>query len=309
MSISEIEHTLLHKESLENFLYKNGVPKAAIDKSKQEIINKQPDFYLYTEYVKRIDKKQKVYLKDVCCPARDLNHNTTWFKVLKWAIYGYPKAHRVSMNINSTYNLLSLLEDFKYQKLKGYYENYEGSFSLFSFIEIQDDSEDNKLIQVGDGNHRMILAKVIGVEYVYADKIDVYIVNQQKKIVYDQIKHKEAEIMEYVSNSNLFFFNDNFQISIYCKKGYSLTIYEPFLKIQQDNLDVMKQYLELLRLTFLELKQLEKDTLEKHHLYRYLHKSIYNNLMKRIKKHRVLISTDTTYTEIKRITRLYYFAK
>lgn len=309
MSISDIEDTLLHKENLESFLYKNGVPKAAIDKSKQEIINKEPDFRLYTEYIKRMNKKQKVYLKEVCCPAREFNHNTTWFNVLKWAIYGYPKGHRVSMNINSTYSLLSLLEDYKYQKLKRYYETDNGSFSLFSFIKIQDDSEVNKFIQVSDGNHRLILAKIIGVEYVYADKIDVYIINQQKKDVYDQIKHKEAEIMEYVANSKLFFFNDKFQISIYCKKGYSLTIYEPFLKIQEGNLDVMKKYLELLKLTFLELKQLETDTLEKHHLYKYIPDSIYNIIKKRIKKHRGLISTNTTYNEIKRITRLYYFAK
>lgn len=207
------EH-LTTKQDLVDFLIEKGVTEKNIKISSQEQIKGIGDLRLYCD---RHEEQS-----DVLVPARYIQHPTrqgnigrSWFDLMYYAFYGVPENIEVNMASDRIWQLMvrNFVNEYKdFDTWNQLFSTKESKMANFDF-DMYDLGPNRNPIYIqaggnGGGTHRLILAKVTGVQNIFAKQLTIYKLNAQKKALYDKTKHLENELTKYINQSTYYTFSD-----------------------------------------------------------------------------------------------------
>ena len=129
----------------------------------------------------------------------------------------------------------------------------------------------------GGGTHRMILAKVTGVQNIFAKELTIYKLNAQKKALYDKTKHLENELTKYINQSTYYTFSDytkTIDLDMkYTKGDFRLTLTEGICRMTEKDYEAktpIVEYQTYLKDTLYTLQSFEKNLSKSFNFYRLL---------------------------------------
>lgn len=212
-----LEQELVGKGSIDDFLIEKGVPVDVIELSKKDIVeqreeNKYYDFFEYGDYQHDVIK---IPVKDIVESARATGgHNMSWHYLLNGLFFD--KDYRLNYDKDRFSNIFEKFDNMTYEEIKDRYEKEPSHFNTFKFMKLLDEDGRIKYIQTNDGSHRIIVAKIIGIEYVYTNEILEITINKdkvtehlEKKKLVDILEKKKLNVIDYIKRSNNLYVSDS----------------------------------------------------------------------------------------------------
>lgn len=151
---------------LEDFLQKHNVSLASIENSKREISQKSPAL---SNFVKvKTETDTHVLVSEIKGITRV--NDISWFDILERTFHNYPD---VNMNKERFSKILELLLEGGFDKLDTVMNQRaieHDSVSFNCFIK----GNERFYFQAFDGNHRVVIAKICGLNSIYSDEVTVY---------------------------------------------------------------------------------------------------------------------------------------
>lgn len=288
MNEIEMKNHLINNQDLDEFLIEKGVSRDNIEASKKDIIYGIDDFRLYCDKT-IVEEGKLVPTKYIVHPTRGGNIGYSWYELLEYAFKDFTKDTLQSTNI-APERLLSLLV----RNFVNEYQNFEYWNRLFAdkksgMANFNFDMYDLGEGQVplyfqtggnGGGTHRLILAKVTGVDYIFANEIYVYKINQQKKSLYDQIGNLENQLKEFI-NESLYFELGPDSKNLYLRKNkegkLKIFLGEGLRKLDEVDYcseEYINDYINYLEFLTSNLNEIEKRLNEKKNFYKFLPRRI-----------------------------------
>lgn len=154
------------KETLDEFLIKKGVSTNQLNKAKNNKVNYHSELEYYYDYKEKQTGLAWIDVDNIHAPAREGNSGHSWYNLLFWGIYGLPKNKDANIATLRFYDLLINLTKMSLEGLKNLYEDGKSGLSIYKFEKYIKTGEKPMYLGINDGNHRIILAKVLGVNYV-----------------------------------------------------------------------------------------------------------------------------------------------
>lgn len=268
-----------------DFLIQKGVSKEAIESSKTDIISSSGDLEIYCDEVE-ILKDVLVPVKHVKKPTRQGNIGLSWYNIVDYAFNGVPTNIKVNMASKRIWqlmvrNFVNEYEDFeKWNKLFSTKESKMANFDFYKY-DFGSDSEPFYYQAGGNGGgtHRMVLAKVTGVEKIHANEVRVFKVNPRKKHSYDRVKDKKKLITNFIEGSNWLEFTmlKDIILSMPNTSNNQLILGEVFNYFdvsQLDNYEYVSSYIKDLDKMYSLLKELDKSLNQNMNFYNLLPTSL-----------------------------------
>lgn len=170
MNREEIEYHLKNVENLDDFLINRGVKISDLHAAMNEKVDYVPEFDYYYDYKEKQTELAWIDTDYIQAPARSGNNGHSWYNLLFWGVYGLPQNKEANLSNISLYDLLKNLTKMNFNELKELYEDGKSGLSLYSFNKYIKTGEKPVYIGINDGTHRIILAKVLGINYVTSKK-------------------------------------------------------------------------------------------------------------------------------------------
>lgn len=307
MNREEIEQHLKEVEPLDKFLTNRGVSIESLNSAINETVDYMPELEYYYDFKEKQTDLKKIDTKYIQAPARMGNSGHSWYNLLFWGVYGLPQNKDANLSTLRFYDLLINLTEMDLKSFKALYQDGKSGLSVYNFNKYIKKGEKPLYFGINDGTHRIILAKVLGIDYVTSNKVIVYEYNINKHKLYENLKLVTKNLYKLINNSSIFKLtndDDNQYISIDVQEfNYmGILLEEVSSYIFNKNEDRYKKYVEKLNNYYEMLKRIESNYTNQINFYKYLpkqlldfmslaHKDIYleelenneENLLKKIK--------------------------
>lgn len=284
MSREDIEYHLKENESLDDFLINSGVRKESLIKAQNSKVDYHFEFDYYYDYVEKQTDLAWVDTDFIYAPARSGNQGYSWYDLLKWGVYGVPKDQEINVAAIRFYDLLDNLTKMSFEELQKLYEDGQSGLSSYNFTKYEKKGEAPIYIGSGDGTHRIILAKVLGINYVTSNRIYRYEFNNYKYKVYQELKLIIKKINDFIDNSTVFKLieddDNNKYVSINVKEFtyMGVLLEEVSGYIFNKNIDRYVNYVEKLKHYYKHLQNIENAYNKEINAYKYVPKNLLNHL-------------------------------
>lgn len=198
MDVKEVVREKLREVGMEEYLRQNGVDLKTIHESKGTVASRAGEKRYYYDKVGE--------QKDVLVPISEIKginrvSGFTWFDILNYGATGVPESvssQGFNINSNSFWGVLSWLEKNTLNDVKYMYMNTDNiEFKCLK----KGDSKEYYLL--GDGNHRIVTAKNIGIPLVISKNVEVYEYNEKKHNAYKLYQRKYKELDEMIDDLGL----------------------------------------------------------------------------------------------------------
>lgn len=230
MSNLFLENIIKHNDykSISEYLYSLGVPQENIDIAKEtKVYSREKLKYAQWDclYADNNNEKtfevnpKKISLDNIYATARttEEEHNMSWYELMNETFFNIN--NKIDTPNYSKKRFSNIFECFHLQKEDNFNsikekfqsEDKNGKFNNYDFFQYED-----MYFQVTDGSHRLIIAKIVGVDYVYAKSITPLVVKQDcVEEIINTNKRIESDIKALVKNSKYMFFNNENFSTIY----------------------------------------------------------------------------------------------
>lgn len=304
MNREEVEYHLKNVEKLDDFLINRGVKNSDLDAAMNEKVDYATEFDYYYDYKEKQTELAWIDTEYIYAPARAGNNGHSWYNLLFWGIYGLPQSKEANLSSLRFYDLLRNLTKMNFNELKELYEDGKSGLSLYNFNKYVKSGEKPVYIGINDGTHRIILAKVLGINYVTSQKVYVYEYNPEKHRIYEDLILILEKLQSFLKTSKAFRLLDNEYIKINAKTfNYMGVLFEDINSYTfNKNAYEYIEHIEILNKYYSILKEIEEDYNKQINIYKYIpkkilnfmslaHKDIYleeiedykNNLLKKVK--------------------------
>lgn len=286
MEGSTLKDKLTSEQHFESFFLERGISKEAIETSKRDIISGFGDLRLFCDEASR-KNDVLIPVKQVKHPTRQGNIGVSWYNLVDYAFNGVPKDVDVNMAADRIWKLMArnFVDEFEsFEKWNNLFSSKESKMANFDFdmydLGADDDSIYFQSGGNGGGTHRMILAKVTGVENIFAKEVTIYKVNPRKKQLYDAIKDQEYKIFQFIKNSKWFEVRDidkNIVLSMPNSSEHPLFLSQVIHDLNvydYNNFDYVTNYLEMIENIFLLIKEIDKNLSSNVNFYNLLPKRL-----------------------------------
>lgn len=187
-----------NSDTLENFLIGRGISKTIIDKNKQDIAKSDSSYYAF------YDLASKEEAEDVMIPVEQIKgisrvSGYTWFEIFTYLSNGIPEGLTYKEFNLSRSRFNSLMEIVKQGGKEAYSRFCKQTFHA-CFACFEKDGE-KIYFQTTDGNHRVIVAKNLGVSEIKAHRVTHYQFNAEKYEYYLRFKKLEIKILDNVKKA------------------------------------------------------------------------------------------------------------
>lgn len=198
-----MEENQIEKEidanGLEAFLKNCGVSTESIQQSKFVYSYNKREYQYYYDYIGENENSEEVPVSQIKGVSRVSGY--TWYEYIFYGVNGIPK-EIPSKDINlSTVKFLNLLLIIKKSGVAGFKSLCENTSGIRFDCYIK--SEKKEFFQHTDGNHRTILAKVLGVPYIKCTKMHMYKLNKEKYIAFSLFKERHFQTLDLIKTLGL----------------------------------------------------------------------------------------------------------
>lgn len=195
---------------LENYLLLRGVPSSNIEKAKNETSDSDRKFYLTYDPCDVTLDMPKIDVDLIKGVHRV--HDVSWFDIVQSALEGDPKDHDLNISSLRFMKLLNLFTEGDFEYVKEKFENE--LFLDCTFISFEDALEKKYFIS-DDGNHRTILAKLLGIERIRVRTVKIYNRNDQKYLLMEMYNREKINLITWIKVHN-YDIDDDFSPKIIC---------------------------------------------------------------------------------------------
>jgi len=190
----------LDDKGLEQYLQENGVDLEVISESQREIASVPGDKEIY--YDKTGKERENVLVSTSNIKGINRCKDFTWFDLLNYGAAGAPRSVRENDNFNinslSFRFVLGWLEEKSLEEVKEMYKDTEQiEFKCFK------NGDEKEYYLRGEGNHRVVVAKNIGVPEIIARSVITYEYNPQKYTLYLSYEKQKERLKELVKELDL----------------------------------------------------------------------------------------------------------
>lgn len=199
------------------FLISNGVSKQHVDLIKNEKIKS----YIYPE----ICYDEVEAIENVLVPVENIVNTTRsgvinreWYQIVKESFLTFTSYKQANIEPKRILNCFIYLSDLGWEKWnKSFLDKKVANFNFYSY-ENQDGTNIEYHQQGGNGGwtHRLIAAKVGGVENILSNKVYRHVFNPYKYDLYIKIKNYENKV-RYKIQESIYFKLDNEKQSLVCE--------------------------------------------------------------------------------------------
>ncbi|MDA9472512.1 hypothetical protein [Enterococcus sp. 5H] len=192
-----------------------------LEKAKNETIKTDNIYFEYFDDLNEVIEYKKINTNDIKGVTRVSDHS--WFQAVNYGLIGVPTGIDLNVATLRFASLLSLFYDGNLDYVVKMYS--EELLSECTFYEFEKNGVKEYFL-AGDGNHRTMTAKLIGVETITVGKIYRYSFNQDKYDLYKQNHLCRKKFDEFIKNSSFStkdFYNENW---IY--RNEEMIVKEPF---------------------------------------------------------------------------------
>ncbi|MCA5014037.1 MULTISPECIES: hypothetical protein [unclassified Enterococcus] len=180
---------------LEEYLLSKGVSEASLKSSKEQFSLEDRELYNYYHYKDRVENDKLVPVKNIEGVSRVVDFS--WFNILNYSILGVAqKDYDINIEQSRFLKQLLLLEENNIEGLQNMYNN-TGNISFLAF----QNEDEIKYFQCIDGNHRSILAKVLGLKTIRASDIYYYEYNAENFRLYNIYKKEETDFLKFLEQT------------------------------------------------------------------------------------------------------------
>ncbi|HDC3362002.1 TPA: hypothetical protein ACHAOB_002719 [Staphylococcus aureus] len=305
MNREEIEYHLKNVENLDDFLINRGVKINDLHEAMNEKVDYAPEFDYYYDSKEKQTELAWIDTDYIKAPARSGNNGHSWYNLLFWGVYGLPQNKEANLSSIRLYDLLKNLTKMNFNELKELYEDGKSGLSLYSFNKYVKTGEKPVYIGINDGTHRIILAKVLGINYVTSKKVYVYEYNPEKHRIYEDLILILEKLQSFLKTSKAFKLSDDGEfLKINAKTFTYMGVLFEDINPYTFNKNAYEyiEHIEILNKYYSILKEIEEDYNKQINIYKYIpkkilnfmslaHKDIYleeiedykNNLLKKVK--------------------------
>src|SRR5699024_6367271 len=272
MNREEIEYHLKNVENLDDFLINKGVKINDLHEAMNEKVDYATEFDYYYDYKEKQTELAWIDTEYILAPARAGNNGHSWYNLLFWGIYGLPQNKEANLSSLRFYDLLRNLTKMNFNELKELYEDGKSGLSLYNFNKYVKSGEKPVYIGINDGTHRIILAKVLGINYVTSKKVYVYEYNPEKHRIYEDLILILEKLQSFLKTSKAFRLSDEGEyIKINAKTfTYMGVLFEdihPYTFNKNayeyiEHIDILNKYYSI-------LKEIEDDYNKQINIYKY----------------------------------------
>ncbi|MBC2921948.1 MULTISPECIES: hypothetical protein [Staphylococcus] len=279
MNREEIEKHLKEVEPLDKFLTNRGVEISDLHAAMNDKVDYVPEFDYYYDSKEKQTQLAWIDTNYIHAPARSGNNGHSWYNLLFWGVYGLPQNKDANLSTVRFYDLLTNLTKMNFKELKALYEDGNSGLSLYDFNKYIKTGESPIYIGVNDGTHRIILAKVLGVNYVTSKKVYVYEYNAEKHRIYEDLKIIIEKLESFLQTSNTFNLSEDgeyikINTPIYTYMGVIFEDINPFTF--NKNASEYIEHIAILNKYYSILKEIEIDYNKQINIYKYIPKGILN---------------------------------
>lgn len=294
MNEIELKNHLISNQCLDDFLIEKGVSRNNIEASKKDIIFGIGDFRVYCDKIK-VEDNMLIPAKHIVHPTRQGNIGYSWYELLEFAFKSRTKDALDNTNIAPERLLSLILRNFVNE-----YQNFEYWNRLFAEKESEMANFNFDMYDLGErqaplyfqtggnggGTHRLILAKVTGVDNIFANKVYVYKINHQKKSLYNQIENLQNQLKKFINESQYFELDADFKnlyLSTNKKNKFTTFLGKGLRKLDEIDYcseDYINDYILYLEFLISNLKEIEDSLNEKENYYRFLPKVVLSIMSK-----------------------------
>lgn len=210
--------------SLDEYLLSIGVPPSKIANSKKDKVKKlgrNDAFDLCYDFIREEKEDIKVPIKYIYDVARDgvTRHNMSWYDHMNFALFGGNSQFKNGLISNKLRYILNLYNGYTNDELKDTFQDGDDYLSVHTFSAYERPNQPTFYYQMGDGTHRLAIAKVMGIDYLYGRLNFVYRLNENKEYYFTKINKLLEELdtlidklplFDYYRYSNYITFNSTF---------------------------------------------------------------------------------------------------
>ncbi len=279
MNRETIMKHLKTKETLDEFLIKKDVSTNQLNKAKNNKVNYHSELEYYYDYKEKQTGLAWIDVDNIHAPAREGNSGHSWYNLLYWGIYGLPKNKDANIATLRFYDLLINLTKMSLEDLKHLYEDGKSGLSIYKFEKYIKTGEKPIYLGINDGNHRIILAKVLGVNYVTSKCLYIYEYNIEKHSIYEELILIIKKLKSFLKTSKTFRLSDDGQcIKINAKTlTYMGVLFEDISSYEfNKNAYEYIEHIEILKRYYSILEEIENDYNKQINIYKYIPKGILN---------------------------------
>lgn len=258
---------------LDNYLLSKGTSLDTLNSARRVLASDYDDLQNYYDNIGEVDTNVLVPVDQIEGVSRVSQF--TWFDILNHSILGNAK-EKYNMNIEQLRFLkqLVILEENGLEEMQNIY-NQTGNISFVGFR----NRTGVKYYQCVDGNHRVIIAKNLGLKTIKASKVYWHDFNKKNYSLYLIYKESEKEFCTFIKETyfeiveNLFVFSKKqvvLDLLDFCEKhekigDYPFDIYE--LKKDYDSVFEMINEAEKMKR---KIEMINKNAKRYHFFYRRL---------------------------------------
>lgn len=210
--------------NLTEYLLSMGVPPYKIEQSKIDLVKKESEYEELELCYDLIEEEELEYIKVPVNKIHDVaregitKHNVSWYDHMNYALFGINGQFKNGLITRKFDCLFDRYKNNSYSKLIELFQEDDSYLSEHYFSAYEHPNMPTKYYQRSDGSHRLSIAKVIGVDYLYGKATDVYRLNEVKYKYYLNIKSllkdlynllDEIPLLEYKRHCNYITFNSN----------------------------------------------------------------------------------------------------
>ncbi|MFF0676852.1 hypothetical protein ACFYSI_13095 [Staphylococcus xylosus] len=210
--------------NLTEYLLSMGVPPYKIEQSKIDLVKKESKYEELELCYDLIKEEELNYIKVPVSNIHDVaregitKHNVSWYDHMNYALFGINGQYKNGLITRKFDCLFDIYKNNSYSKLIELFQEDDSYLSEHYFSAYEHPNMPTKYYQRSDGSHRLSIAKVIGVDYLYGKATDVYRLNEVKYKYYLEIKSllkdlydllDKVPLLEYKRHCNYITFNSN----------------------------------------------------------------------------------------------------
>lgn len=191
--------------SIDGYLIEKGMTQEEIDSNKHEVVKypKKEFEYCYEE-VGEDTEVRKVPMNAVhkCARVENQNNGVSWYYHLNGRFFD--KNYTLNFEKERFSELFREWQHMNISEVRNLYEERPTTFNKFAFIKYIDEDGREYYYQDGDGSHRLITGKIIGVKHVFQSRSTVYKADREKLRLFRKVQDIENKRDTFLSTSVLF---------------------------------------------------------------------------------------------------------
>lgn len=210
--------------NLAHYLLSMDVPPYKIEQSKKDMVEKKEEceeLALCYDFISTEEAPIKVPVNNIYDIAREgiTNHNVSWYDHMNYSLFGISEQFKNGLITRKFEALFNRYKGNSYSKLVELFQDGDSELSIHYFSAYEHPNMPTKYYQRGDGSHRLSMAKVMGVNYLYGISTEIYKLNENKYKYFQNIKSllknlyvllDRIPLFEYNHSANYISFNSEF---------------------------------------------------------------------------------------------------